>query len=99
MKEISFDKDFYDNVDKFIRLANEISGELGNEKSSAVLTFAAARYSAFLTASNSLNVEELKLLRTEALDHFVSIFESNMNRNLDDHENNYDQYIEKHRNT
>ena len=96
---IQFDKEFYDNVDEHIRLANRLAQNLGDEKAAAVLNFAASRYCAYLAATNSRDKDEFCALRGESLDYFCSIYKMNLERNLDHFEKNYDAFIEKHRHT
>lgn len=99
MSEIKFDSEFYENVDKFIRLANDISKAVGDERCAAALNFAASRYSAYLVASSSLGKGELEKLRKEAANYFCPIYMSNLERNLDYFEKNYESSIQKFRNT
>ena len=70
MNDIEFDKEFYDQVDEFIRLANTVSSKIGDEKTTAVINFAASRYSAYLTAVSSKELDDLKALRDESIDYF-----------------------------
>jgi len=99
MAEIELDDEFYSNVDEFIRLANNLAMVIGDEKLAAVFNFAASRYSAYLVASSSQNQNELLQLREEALDYFCPIYKSNLDRNLEHYERNYEKFISKHRNT
>lgn len=99
MTDIVLDKEFFDLADEFIRLVNKHCETVGNEKAGAALSYASARFSAFLVASNSADIEELKSLRNEAKQHFMPLYEMNLDQNLDDYENNYEIYIQKHRNT
>jgi hypothetical protein len=99
MTNIDFDDEFYSNVDEFIRLANKLAKHIDDEKLAATLNLAASRYSAYNVASSSQNLNELKALRKEALEYFLPVFQSNLVRNLDHFESNYDDFVEKHRNT
>ena len=99
MNNIEFDDEFYSSVDKFIHLANKLAKDVGDEKLTAILNFAASRYSAYLAASNSQDKAEFKKLRNETLDYFCPIYKRNLERNLAHFENNYENFIEKYRNT
>lgn len=97
MTDIKFDDEFYNNVDEFIRLANKLAMNIDDEKLAAVINFAASRYSAYLTASSSQNKTEFKELKNEAIEYFCPIYKSNLERNLDHFENNYEIFIERYR--
>lgn len=98
MADIKMDKEFFDIADSFIHLVNENSKKVGNEKACVALIHAATRFSAFVVASNALDVDQLKAERQKAKDHFVHNFEQGLAHNLSDYENNYEEYINKHRN-
>ena len=99
MTNITLDKEFFAIADTFIHLANEHYKKVGSAKASSALTFAAARFNAFLVASNSANIDEMKTVRQEAKNNFMTFFEEHLDGNLSDYENNYENYIQKHRNT
>jgi hypothetical protein len=99
MTDIDFDDEFYSNVDELIQLANRLAMDVGDEKLAAIFNFAASRYCAYLAASESYDEEELKKMRNEVLDYFCPIYKSNLKRNLDHFESNYENFIEKYRNT
>ena len=99
MTDIPLDKEFFDIADKFIRLANEHIQTVGNEKAGAALSYASARFNAFLVASNAASLNKLKALRGDAKDHFLPIYEQNFDQNLDDYEKNYGKYFRERSNT
>jgi hypothetical protein len=97
MSEIKFDDDFFDSVDSFIDVANEKSGKIGPEKVGAALSYASARFNAFIVASSSVDLNQLKEIRDGAKKHFLPIYEKNFDYNLDMYEENYEKYINKFR--
>ena len=99
MTDITLDKEFFDIADTFIHLANEHYKKVGSEKASSALTFAAARFNAFSVASNSADLDEMKTVRREAKNNFMTFFEETLDSNLSEYENNYEKYIQKSRNT
>ncbi len=86
-------------ADAFVALANARSIEAGSVKVGAAMLFAATRFNACLVASRTRDVEELKLDRTIALQHFSEQHSAMLTENLNDYENNYASYISQSRKT
>ena len=98
MTDITLDKEFFDIVDTFVHLVNEHGQKVGGERAGFALTFAAARYSAFLVASNSADLDKMKTFRQEAKSHFMTNYEKALESNFSEYEENYEKYIQKDRN-
>ena len=89
--------DFWKRADEVIHLANEQRESESNHKVGASLLYAAARFNAFVAASSSADLEEMKTDRDEALEYFCDEFRKALVENLDDYIANYEEYIEKFR--
>ena len=80
----NYDTELYDNADKFIELANEMSKTLSPGKIGVALRYAAARYSAFEASMQSKNLVADKDRRMQ---FFVETFTEML-------QVNFDQYIQ-----
>ena len=87
-------EEFWKLVDSFIHLANEHCEASEREKVSSALVYAAARFNAFVVASNSYNEQEFADQRQEATEFFENQYSRMFQENLDDYENHYKQYTE-----
>ena len=99
MTDTTLDNEFFDIADSFIHLVNEHRQKVGAEKAGSALTYAAARFNAFIVASNSADLDEMKAVRQESKNNLMAIYEKHLDSNLSEYENNYENYIQKHRNT
>ncbi|MCK5643970.1 MAG: DUF3144 domain-containing protein [Gammaproteobacteria bacterium] len=99
MTDTTLDSELFDIADAFIHLVNEHSQKVGSEKAGSALTYAAARFSAYIVASNSADLDEMKAVREESKNNFMAIYEKYLDINLSQYEDNYEMYIQKHRNT
>jgi len=72
--------EFYDAVDRFIALANELTGEHGTTRVSAVILFAAARYNAHCMLAQEPDVPAN---RASAVDYFVEQYRVMLEENID----------------
>lgn len=97
MSEEIVDDAFMALTDAFVQMANESSSEMGGVKAGAALLFAATRFNAFVVASRSRDIDELKADRDMALSHFSDQHAKMLAENLDDYEENFDRYITKYR--
>lgn len=89
------DIEFRKRADAIIHLANEQRLTTPNEKVSSSLLYAAARFNAYLVASMSEDVEEMKTDKEEALKYFSAQYERMFVENIDDYIENYEEYILK----
>ena len=89
------DEQFWDLADSFINLANEHCSAVPRSRVSATLLYAAARFNAFVVASNTTNQEQLASEKEEAIAYFLGEYEKMLRANLNDNEKNYAQYIVK----
>lgn len=78
-------KEFYDIVDKFIDLANEMAKEDPSGRVGAALRFAAARYNAYEASLMTNNLHEDR-------DKKINLFVNDYSKMLQD---NIDYYISK----
>jgi len=72
--------EFYDCADRFINLANELTRIHSTERVSAVIMFAAARYSAHCMIAVDPNALEN---REAAVDYFVKQYRTMLEDNID----------------
>jgi hypothetical protein len=72
--------EFYALVDRFIALANEITGEHNTSRVSAVIMFAAARYNPHCMLA--LDPDAVQS-RAAAVDYFVEQYRSMLEDNID----------------
>jgi hypothetical protein len=77
------DKEIYDNADKFINLANEMSKTISPGEIGIAIRYAAARYSAFEASMQTKNLAEEK-------DKHIQFFEKTFTEML---QMNFEQYI------
>jgi hypothetical protein len=73
-------QEFYDLVDRFIALANELTGDHNTSRVSAVIMFAAARYNAHCMLAQDKNACEN---RKAAVQYFVEQYRSMLEDNID----------------
>ncbi|WP_395749416.1 DUF3144 domain-containing protein [Prosthecobacter sp.] len=73
-------KEFYALVDRFIGLANELTGDHATSRISSVILYAAARYNAHCMAALDHDAANN---RTAATDYFVGQYRSMLDENMD----------------
>ena len=76
------EKAMYDNADKFIELANEMSKTVDQGQVGVAIRYAAARYSAF---EASLRTENLVEDKDEHLQFLVNTFTEMLQKNFDEY--------------
>ena len=76
------DKEMYDNADKFIALANEMSKTVSHGEIGVAIRYAAARYSAFEASMRTNNLAEDK---DKQLEDFANVFTDMLRVNLEDY--------------
>ena len=88
-----FDDAFYKRADAHIALANEAVGEATPEMVNASMMFAAARFSAFLSARGFQSGEAMAARRDETVKYFVEGFQQMLEGNIDAYIKNFDAYM------
>jgi Protein of unknown function (DUF3144) len=73
-------QEFYDMVDRFIHLANDMTGDHATSRVSAVIMFAAARYNAHCLLAQDPEAEEN---REKAVEYFVEQYRKMLEDNID----------------
>lgn len=76
------EKAMYDNADKFIELANEISKSASYDNVGLALRYAAARYSAF---EASMRTDKLAEEKDKHLQFFAKTFTEMLHKNFDEY--------------
>jgi len=76
------EKAMYDNADKFIDLANEMSKTVDQGQVGMAIRYAAARYSAFEASMHTNNLAEEK---EKHLQFLVNVFTEMLETNLDEY--------------
>lgn len=84
------DKKFYDRADAHIQLANEQLKDVTRGRVSGSLMFAAARYNAWVSATDLQSKEALQAKRDELIQYFLGQYKSMLEHNMD----NYIEYFE-----
>ncbi|HDS1733775.1 MULTISPECIES: DUF3144 domain-containing protein [Pseudomonas] len=88
------DQAFYDRADAHIDLANQqLEQREGHGKVSASMTFAATRFSAWITARNFKSQAEMAEAREEIIKYYCEQYRMMLEDNLDEHIQNFDQYV------
>ncbi len=72
--------DFYEQVDRFIDLANELTGDHNTSRVSAIILFAAARYNAHCLLALDPDAKEN---REAAVSYFVEQYSKMLEDNID----------------
>jgi hypothetical protein len=78
------DKEIYDNADKFINLANEMSKTISHGEIGIAIRYAAARYSAFEASMRTKNLAEDK---DKHIQFFVKTFTEMLQMNFEEYIN------------
>ena len=92
MQEV--DDEFYQRADAHIQLSNEqITEKIGRGKVSASFMFSVARFNAYITAAGWNSRDELIAAKEDAMEYFVSEYRKMLEENLDDHIENFDEYM------
>ncbi len=86
------DQVFFDLADTFIELANHHTAKVGKGKASAALSFAAARFNAFVAATSVTSGEALRARQDEAITYFSGQYRNMLQDNLTDWADNFDAY-------
>ncbi|GGY83605.1 hypothetical protein GCM10011613_30630 [Cellvibrio zantedeschiae] len=87
------DEKFYNRADAHINLANEQLAEAARGKVSGSLMFAAARYNAWISATDLQSSKELQNRRDGLVEFFLNQYKSMLEHNLDNYIANYDDYV------
>jgi hypothetical protein len=87
------DEKFFNRADAHINLANEQLADIARGKVSASLMFAAARYNAWVSATDLQSSTELQNRRDELVDYFLSQYRSMLEHNFDNYIAQYDDYM------
>ena len=78
------DKEMYDNADKFIGLANEMSKTVSPGEIGIALRYAAARYSAFEASMRTKNLADDK---DKHIEFFAKTFTEMLQMNFEEYSN------------
>jgi hypothetical protein len=86
------DQEFFDLADTYIELANRHIAKYGKGKASASLSFAAARFNAFVAATSVPSGEALRQKHDEAVEYFCGQFRNMLLENLADWIDHFEEY-------
>jgi hypothetical protein len=84
---------FWDTVDSFIEQANSACEQMEPSAASAALLHAAARFSAFVVASSSIDRKEYIEEMDASLNYLTNQYRELLRDNLEDYRENYKIYI------
>lgn len=93
--DIEADDEFWDMADSLIAEANQLCDKADPSKVGAALLYAAARFNAFIVASNSVDRKEFKAEKEEAMQYFSKQYRTMLGDNLADYEANFKDYTRK----
>jgi Protein of unknown function (DUF3144) len=93
---INASKDFYDRADGHIHVANEqLTPKVRPEEVSASMTFALARFNAWMAAHSCVSAAALKESKADTIAYFVSQFQEVLEENMDDYVKNFERYTQR----
>ncbi len=95
MAKNPLDEHFYDRADCYIDVANNQCKSIGRGKVSASFMYALARFNAYISAAGFHNASEMRARRSETIDYFVDQYRKNLEDNLDEYINNFDEYMKR----
>ncbi len=84
---------FWVAADSFINLANEQNKTIDRSTVAAGFLYAAARFNAFVIASQCGDKQAFDTEKAAAIDYFVNQYKIGLTENIADYEANFDQYI------
>jgi hypothetical protein len=87
------DEKFFNRADAHIHLANEQLADVARSKVSGSLMFAAARYNAWISATDLQSSQALQNRRDELVNYFLTQYKSMLEHNLDNYIAHYDDYV------
>lgn len=91
--ETDVDARFFDRADAVINLVNTHLAEVTAGKVSASTLYAAARFNAWVCATNCSSAEEMAAAKEETLAYFADQYLAMLTENLDDYIANFDHYM------
>ena len=87
------DEKFFNRADAHIQLANEQLADAVRGNVSGSLMFAAARYNAWVSATDLQSSKELQNKKEALMDYFLSQYKSMLEHNFDNYIAHYDDYM------
>ena len=87
------DEAFWTAADGFINLANEQNKTIDRSTVAAGFLYAAARFNAFVIASQCGNKQAFETEKAAAIEYFVNQYKIGLTENIADYSANFDQYI------
>jgi len=93
------DEKFFNRADAHIHLANEQLADIARGKVSASLMFAAARYNAWVSATDLQSSQELQNRKAELMEYFLGQYKSMLEHNLDNYIEHFDNYMKSQTNS
>ena len=87
------DEAFWTAADGFINLANEQNKTIDRTTVAAGFLYAAARFNAFVIASQCGNKQAFETEKAAAIEYFVNQYKIGLTENIADYSANFDQYI------
>ncbi len=87
------DKEFYEMADAHIAVANKQAKSTTPGKVSATILYSAARFNAFLAASNANSAAEFASKKEETCKFFMAEYQKMLDEHFADYANNFDKYL------
>ena len=89
------DDTFWRVADTFIGSANEQASKIDPTVVSAGFIYAAARFNAFVVASQCGSKESFEAEKAAAIEYFVNQYKIALTENVADYQANFDKYLNK----
>jgi hypothetical protein len=91
MSDEDLDKQFRQVADSFIGIANSHLEKMNRENVGMAMLYAAARFNAFVVASNARDLEHFRADKDKAMEFFSAEYQRMLGANLNDHEFVFEQ--------
>lgn len=91
MTDKDTNKIFKEIADAYINVGNEYLDEHDSNLVGSSFIYGAARFSAFIVASGSRDLEHYKENKETAVSHFTAHFQQMLQENLDNYESSFEQ--------
>ena len=93
VQDLPADPQFLERVEAHIGFANQKAGQVPSPLVAGSLTYAAARFNAWLLTNSSVSPEDMKARRDSAIAHLVDHYRKHLEQNYDDFQANYATYM------
>jgi hypothetical protein len=96
MSDVDTNKTFKEIADAYIDVGNQYMEEHNSDLVGSSFIYGAARFSSFIVATGSGNLEQYKANRETAIEHFTSQFKQMLEENLTSYESAFKEEEKKY---